>query len=345
MNLEKPRIVAFEVTRRCRYNCKHCRANAGYGENKELTTEQCKKIIASIAQFSKPICILTGGEPMERSDIYEIINYGRRQGLQMVMATCGYLLDDRAAAKLKEAGISALSFSLDGAIVETHDQFRQTSSAYDLVIKAAKTAKRAGIRFQINTTISKINFGEVEAIADLAERMGAYCFDAFIFVPTGRGRTLIGEILEPAEYEKLLNRLLDLKLKSSIEIRVTCGPQFARVCRQTKGKQDAIVSHGCMAGRGFGFVSYCGDVQTCGFLNVSAGNLIENGFDFGKIWTESEFLKKIRSLSSYKGNCGVCEYVGCCGGCRARAYTMSGDWLAADPVCSYQPKMAMPYHR
>jgi radical SAM protein with 4Fe4S-binding SPASM domain len=339
MNVEKPRLVAFEITRRCRYNCKHCRANAGYSNNEQdLTTERCKKIIASVAQFSKPICILTGGEPMERSDIYEIIGHGRKQGLQMAMASCGYLFDEKAAVKLKKAGISALSFSLDGATAETHDRFRQTGGAYDLVIKAAKTAKQAGIRFQINTTVSKINIGEINAIAALAEKLGAYCFDAFILVPTGRGQKLTAEILEPTEYEKLLRQLLELKLKSPIEIRVTCGPQFSRVCKQIKTKQPAVTAGGCMAGRGFGFISYRGDVQTCGFLDVSAGNLIKNGFDFGKIWIESEFLKKIRSVSEYKGNCGVCEFGGCCGGCRARAYTMSGDWLAADPVCSYQPK-------
>jgi radical SAM protein with 4Fe4S-binding SPASM domain len=339
MDTEILRIIAFEITRRCRYNCKHCRANAGLRDNEQdLTTEQCKKIIASVAQFSKPVCILTGGEPMERSDIYEIIDYGRGQGLQMAMATCGYLLDDKTAAKLKEAGISALSFSLDGAMAETHDRFRQTSGAYDLVIKAAETAKRLSIRFQINTTVSKINVGEIDAIAALAEKLGAYCFDTFILVPTGRGRKLAAEILEPAEYEKLLKQLLELKLKSSIEIRVTCGPQFSRVCKQIKTKRPVVTASGCMAGRGFGFISYRGNVQTCGFLDVSAGNLIENGFDFGKIWIESEFLKKIRSVSAYKGNCGICEFAGCCGGCRARAYTMSGDWLAADPVCNYQPK-------
>jgi len=338
MNVEKPRLVAFEITRRCRYNCKHCRANAGYSNNeKDLTTEQCKKIIASVAQFSKPICILTGGEPMERSDIYEIINYAGGQGLQVVMATCGYLLDDKSVAKLKESGLSALSFSLDGATAETHDRFRQADGAFDLVIKGAKTAKQAGIRFQINTAVSKINVAEINAVAELAEKLGAYCFDAFILVPTGRGQKLTAEILEPAEYEKMLKQMLELKLKSPIEIRVTCGPQFARVCRQIKTNRPITVSHGCMAGRGFGFISYRGNVQTCGFLNVSAGNLIENKFDFAKIWLESAFLKKIRSLASYKGNCGACEFVGCCGGCRARAYTLSGDWLAADPVCSYQP--------
>ena len=335
----KPRLIAFEVTRRCRFNCRHCRADAGPGgSEKELTTEQCKRTLASIAQFNKCVIILTGGEPTERGDIYELIRYGRELGLRMVMATCGYNINDESVAKLKEAGILALSFSLDGATAESHDTFRQTEGAFDLAVKAAKTARKAGIRFQINTTITKSNVTEVAMIAELSEKLGAYCFNPFILVPTGRGRKIADEIFEPQEYERLLRELLKMKLESKIEVRVTCGPQFARICKQENLKESAGRANGCMGGRGFGFISYCGDVQTCGFLDISAGNLIENDFDFGRIWLESEFLNEIRNLSAYKGKCRICEYVGLCGGCRARAYAMSGDYLAVDPVCNYQPR-------
>jgi radical SAM protein with 4Fe4S-binding SPASM domain len=310
----------------------------------ELTTEQCKKVLQAVAKFNKCMIILTGGEPMERSDIYDLIRYGRDLGLRMVMATCGYTVTDESIAKLKEAGILALSISLDGASAQTHDKFRQTDGAFDLAVKAAKAAHQAGIRFQINTTITKSNLHEISAIAKLAEELGAYCFNPFILVPTGRGREIASEVLEPAEYEKLLQDLLQLKEKSTIELRITCGPQFARVCRQAKSasakRPQTIVNSvsGCMGGRGFSFISYRGDVQTCGFLDVSAGNLVENGFDFGKIWVESQFLKEIRNLSDYRGNCGACEYVSVCGGCRARAYAETSDYLAADPVCNYQPR-------
>ncbi len=333
----KPRLVAFEVTRRCRFNCRHCRAEADCaGEEKELTTEQCKRILASVAEFNKCVIILTGGEPMERSDIYELIRYGRGLGLQMVMATCGYAIDDAAIAGLKEAGISALSISLDGACAETHDTFRQTEGAFDLAVRAAEAARRAGMRFQINNTITKSNVTEVPMIAELCEKLGAYCFNPFILVPTGRGKEIEDAVLDPAEYEALLNELLRIKLKSKIEVRVTCGPQFARLCRQKAAESLTANVNGCMGGRGFGFISCRGDVQTCGFLNISAGNLFENNFNFAKIWMESEFLEEIRNLLAYKGNCGACEYVGLCRGCRARAYAMSGDYLAADPICNYQ---------
>ena len=274
---------------------------------------------------------------MERRDIYKLIRYGRQLGLRMVLATCGYLIDEKSITKLKEAGVMALSFSLDGASAETNDRFRGSEGAFDSAIEAARLAKRARVRFQINTTISKINIEEVAGIAELAKRLGAYCFNPFILVPTGRGEQIADEILDPVEYEALLNELLQMKLESEIEVRVTCGPQFARVARQTKAEQRIGGVNGCMGGRGFGFISYRGDVQTCGFLDISAGNLIENGFDFGKIWLNSKFLKEIRDLSGYRGNCRDCDFVGVCGGCRARAYAVSGDYLASDPVCDYRP--------
>jgi radical SAM protein with 4Fe4S-binding SPASM domain len=278
---------------------------------------------------------------MERGDIYEIIKFGRDLGLRMVMATCGYLVDEKSITKLKEAGLLALSISLDGASAQTHDAFRLTEGAFESAVEAARIARRADMRFQINTTISKINLTEVGAIAKLAQELGAYCFNPFILVPTGRGEEIADQLLTPAEYEKLLQYLLELKLKSAIEVRVTCGPQFARMCRQSKlvssqGSQTIINSvTGCMGGRGFGFISYKGDVQTCGFLNISAGNLIENNFDFARIWKSSQFLNEIRNPSLYKGACGLCKYVKICGGCRARAYAMTGDYLATDPTCSF----------
>ena len=349
--IEKPHVIAFEVTRKCRFKCRHCRANAGAaGDDGELTTVQCKRILESITKFSrhkaptdtvggdaKPVIIMTGGEPMERDDIYELIRYGRELDSRMVMATCGYLIDDDSIAKLKEAGISALAFSIDGASAETHDAFRQTAGAFDSTLKAAQITKQAGIPFQINTTISKINADEVLAIGKLAKGLGAYCFNPFILVPTGRGKDLVDSIIDPIEYERLLNDLLGMKLKSEIRVRVTCGPQFARLCRQRKVEQLSGSTNGCIGGRGFAFISCRGDVQTCGFLDISAGNLIENDFDFRAIWQMSEFLREIRNTSEYKGDCGICEYSGLCGGCRARAYAISGDYLAADPVCGYQP--------
>ena len=348
-DIQKPDIIAFEVTRRCRFHCKHCRAAAGdeqlSGEHvepqhkEELTTSQCRKILVSIARFNKKCTIiLTGGEPMERQDIYEIIRCGKELGLTMVMATCGYLIDQQSIKQLKKAGIKALSFSLDGASAATNDEFRLSPGAFDETVKATQIARQAKMRFQINTTISKINVNEIYAISQLAQELGACCFNPFILVPTGRGSEIADQILDSVEYETLLNRLLDIKHKLDIDMRVTCGPQFARVSRQKKLDQLSAPVKGCLGGRAFGFISYKADVQICGFLDISAGNLVKNSYDFEDIWVNSDLLKKIRDLPGYKGSCGNCEYLGVCGGCRARAFTLTGDYLAADLVCDYKPK-------
>lgn len=333
----KPRLIAFEITRRCRYQCKHCRAHAGPEIGDELTTQQCKKIITSIARFAKPILILTGGEPMERQDLYEIIEHARGKGLKVVMATCGYLLNEDAMEKLKKAGVSALAFSIDGASAETHDKFRGSDGAFDTAIKAIEIAKKTKMPFQINTTLSKLNAGEVLGIAELTKRLGAICFNAFMMVPTGRGEEISDAVLDPVQYESLLGELVRIKLRGEVKVRVTCGPAWARVCEQAKVRKLTDEWKGCMGGRGFGFVSWRGDVQACGFLDIPAGNLVGNGFKFREIWLKSKLLNEIRDLSAYKGKCGECEYVGVCGGCRARAMAMLGDYLAGDPVCGYIP--------
>lgn len=273
---------------------------------------------------------------MERRDIYKLLEYGRQFSLRMVMATCGYLINDVSISKLKQAGIAALSFSIDGATAKTHDSFRQSTGAFEAVMAAAQKAHRIGIRFQINTTITKNNIAEVASIARLAEEMCAYCFNPFILVPTGRGRKIADHILEPAEYEKLLGELLELKQNLAIQLRLTCGPQFVRIWHKGEKARVGENVKGCMAGREFGFISFRGDVQGCGFLDISAGNLIKNGYDFARIWTDSTLLNEIRDLAGYKSSCRSCEYLNSCGGCRARAYTMVGDYLAADPICSYK---------
>jgi radical SAM protein with 4Fe4S-binding SPASM domain len=324
------------VTRKCKYHCRHCRADASEDhEDNGLSTAQWKEIFSSIADVGKCMIILTGGEPLEREDIYQLISYGKSVGLRMVVATCGYAVDSEVIVKLKDAGVGGLSFSLDGSTASTHDAFRQYQGSFDLTVNAAKLAKEAGIRFQINTTICKINSDEIIAIADLAHRMGACCFNPFILVPTGRASDITTMILDSVEYEALLNELLKVKLTLPLDIRVTCGPQFTRICKQDKYKPLNSASKGCMGGRGFGFISYKGDVQTCGFLDISAGNLVNNNYDFKGIWFDSEFLKEIRNHTSYKGRCGSCQYVTTCGGCRARAYALTGDYLAHDPLCDH----------
>lgn len=334
----KPRIIAFEVTQRCPLNCRHCRAGANIEKADNLSTDQCRAILKGIADYSRCVVILTGGEPMERKDIYELAQYGRSVGLRMVMATCGYHINRETAARLKAAGIIAISFSIDGADARSHDAFRQTPGAYDSVIRAIDVVKQAGIKFQINTTVTRKNISEVADISRLAIELGAYCFNPFILVPVGRGHEISDLILSPQEYENLLKEMAALKQNSSIEVRLTCGPQFARVARQEK-IDGCEKTTGCLAATGFAFIGHTGDVQTCGFLNISAGNMIENDYSFENIWTGSEFLNSLRDESKYHGPCGKCPYNTSCRGCRARAYTMLGDFLETDPICSLANRM------
>ena len=336
--LPKLRLMALEVTRHCRYHCPHCRANAGpIRLDGELETDQWKKIIKAIASFAKCTVIFTGGEPLERDDIYKLIRYSSSLGLRPVIATCGYLINDQTVEKLKEAGIQAVSFSIDGATSQTHDYLRQSEGSFDEILRAVEVVRKANLPFQINSTISQYNVDEVIGLAELAVKIGAQCFNPFILVPTGRGKQMAGEILDPVEYESLLNLILELKMKLPIEIRVTCAPQFGVTARQIRAEKRVGVSSGCMGGCEFGFVSFKGDVQVCGFLDLPAGNLVESKYNFAKIWRNSKLLAEIRSRPDYSGKCKSCDFINICGGCRARAYSHSGDYLNTDPICSFHP--------
>jgi AdoMet-dependent heme synthase len=324
------------VTRHCKYHCPHCRADAGPERTDELTTSQCKKILKAIARFTKCVLIFSGGEPMEREDIYELIRHACSLELKPVLATCGYLIDEKSIERLKKAGVASLVFLLDGAVAQTHDFIRQSDGSFDQIIRAAEIAHSRSVPFQINTTITKYNLAEVHAIAQLAQKIGAECFNPLIFAPTDRSEKVADLLLDPVEYEALLYHLLEMKLNSKMKIRVICGPSFARVVRQSNAEKKVGVTGGCVGGDGFGFISFNGDVQMCGFLDVSAGNLIEENFNFKKIWENSKLLNEIRDRSKYTGKCLNCDYRDFCGGCRARAYTACGDYLHTDPVCSYQ---------
>ena len=277
---------------------------------------------------------------MEREDIYELIEYGNNIGHRMAVATCGYPINDDSIKKLKDAGVLTLSFSLDGSDPISHDSFRRVSGAFEITLAAIEKARDNNIKFQINTTITRRNIEHIPKIAKLAQKLGAYCFNPFILVPTGRGSAISDEILKPDVYEKLLIELMGLKNENSIDVRITCGPQFLRIMTQKNPKVFSAKNRrkGCMAGGEFAFISYRGDVQTCGFLDIPAGNLIDNDYNFADIWENSAFLNDIRNISLYQGKCGQCEFVGSCGGCRARAYAMTGNYLASDPICDYQPK-------
>ena len=335
-----PRLIAWELTRACPLACKHCRAAARQEPSAdELTTDECRRLLDNIASFARPIIILTGGEPMLRPDVYDIAAYARDLDLPVVMAPCGVLIDDEAAAKIAASGIRKISISLDGATADSHDAFRGVGGAFDSALRGIEAAKRAGIGFQINTTITRDNLGELAAIRDLAITLGASVFNPFLLVPTGRGRDLADQELSPEQYEQTLHWLAQEEIAEKIPIRVTCAPHYQRIIRQHyPDLASGRPATGCMGGKSFAFISHTGKVQICGFLDIECGDLRSDGLDFKHIWETSEVFRRVRDVDGYGGRCGYCEFRKVCGGCRARAYALTGDYLAEEPFCLYQPK-------
>ncbi len=337
---QKPnlKLIAWELTRSCNLSCSHCRASSKHGPYPdELATSECFKLIDDIVSFSNPIIILTGGEPLLRKDIFEIIGYGKKKGLVMVMAPNGTLLNDANIKNIIASGIKRISVSLDGPDAAAHDDLRQVPGAFKQACEGIRRAKKAGLEFQINTTVTKRNIDLLPQIIKLAKALGAKAHHIFLLVPTGRAKEMTSEELSASEYEEALKFLAGEKRKSSLEIKVTCAPHFNRILLQDHAcSAPTLTGRGCMGGVGFCFISHVGDVQPCGYLELKCGNIREKGFK--KAWFDSEIFNNIRDWSIYKGKCGICEFKAVCGGCRARAYAKYGDYLREEPYCAYEPR-------
>ena len=342
-----PRLIAWEVTRSCNLSCVHCRASAAYGPYPdELTTEEAFRFLDDVADFAKPIIILTGGEPLMRADVFDIASYGMGLGLRMAMAPNGTLITPENARQMISSGIRRISISLDGVTPESHDAFRGVPGAFEGALQGIEHAKAAGLEFQINTTITRHNVGELEEMAGLAVELGAVAWHPFLLVPTGRGEELEGQELSPAEYERILNWFYDVQKSMSLHVKPTCAPHYYRVLRQrarTEGIRVTRETHGmeamtkgCLGGQAFAFVSHVGTVQICGYLDVPCGDIRRQPFE--EIWRTSPVFHQVRDLDGYGGRCGHCEYRSVCGGCRARAFARTGDYLAEEPYCAYTPK-------
>jgi AdoMet-dependent heme synthase len=340
------RLVAWETTRNCNLSCKHCRASAEHGTfSGELTTDKCLQLVDQIARTGNPIVILTGGEPLLRDDIFEIAAYGTAQGLKMVMAPNGTLITETTARQMADAGIQRISISIDGATPEAHDDFRGVPGAYEGAISGAQLAREAGVAFQINTTITNQNLHAIPEIMDLAERIGAVAHHIFLLVPTGRGKELAHQAISAADYESTLNWFYDRKKTTHLQLKATCAPQYYRILRQRAREENTPISfqthgldavtRGCLGGTAFCFISHVGIVQPCGFLELNCGDITRD--DFQHIWEQSPQFLSLRDFNNLKGKCGRCEFKRVCGGCRARAFEATGDYLAEEPLCAYEP--------
>ena len=267
VNFRFPRVLAWEVTRRCPMKCRHCRAAAADFEyDGELTTDECLKVIESLAPRvgvpPAPMVIWTGGEPMSRPDLVELVRAAKARGIRSVMAPCGALVTDERLAELKDAGIAACSFSIDGPDAESHDSFRGVQGAFETVKAATSSARRVGMPFQVNATVTKLNSQRLDEIRDLAVSLGASKLDLFFLVTVGRGKALAPLAVSDEETQRILAWMESVK---EIPVKATCCPSGPT---------------GCLGGRGFAFLSHTGVLQTCGFVEAPCGSVKEHGFDF-----------------------------------------------------------------
>jgi radical SAM protein with 4Fe4S-binding SPASM domain len=346
-----PLVVSWNVTLRCNLKCAHCYINAAETELKdELSTDAAKMLIHQITEVSRPLLILSGGEPLLREDIYEIIRYGADRGLRMGMGSNGMLIDEEATRRLEDAGMETVAISLDSSIPERHDEFRGVKGCWQHAVDAIKALKKSRIQVQVNSTVTQQNYDEVDDIMALAESLGVENFHLFFLVPTGRGTDM--EDITPRMYEDMITSTLAKTTKYKLNVKPSCAPQFMRVSKEQVIDMSRWV-RGCMAGLYYCRIYPSGEVTPCPYMPLNLGNIREKSFK--DIWFNSEVFKALRDFDRLKGKCGLCEHREVCGGCRARAYGVTtelmdfcgalhepteskGDYLAEDPWCIYQPR-------
>lgn len=344
-----PKWLAWEITRRCNLKCVHCRSSSELEarEHPDFDFAEARRILDDISSYAKPVVVLSGGEPLLRADLFDIAAYGTGLGLRICLATNGTLVNEEVCRRLKEAGIRMVSLSLDGADASVHDNFRSQPGAFDGVINAARLFREHDIPFLINSSFTKRNQSEIPKVYRLAKELGAKAWYMFMIVPTGRGEDIMDELISPEEYEELLSWHYEMEKKEDeLLVRPTCAPHYYRVILQ-KAKEDGEKfqrrtlqfstggAKGCLAGQLIALIDVDGNVLPCSYFPKPAGNLRRQTFK--DIWENSELFREMRDFKGYKGRCGRCEYVNVCGGCRARAYAVSGDYLGEEPFCSHQP--------
>jgi putative heme d1 biosynthesis radical SAM protein NirJ2 len=311
--------------------CDHCYREAGCKAEEELSTSEAKTMLEQIARAGFKIMIFSGGEPLLRPDILELVAYATKLGLRPVFGTNGTLITLDMAHKLKAAGAMGMGISLDSMDAKKHNEFRKFPNAWEGAVQGMKNCREAGLPFQIHTTVMDWNSHELEAMTDFAVELGAVAHHFFFLVPTGRAKTIEAESLRAEQYEAVLTRIMKKQQEVDIELKPTCAPQFMRIAAQMGVKTR--FRRGCLAGTAYCIISPRGKVQPCAYLNMELGDVRETPFD--EIWKNSEVLNTLRTLE-YKGGCGSCEFKRVCGGCRARAACYNdGDYMAEEPWCLY----------
>ena len=324
-------IVSWNVTNACNMYCAHCYRDAGCKAEDELSTADAKKLLTEIKRAGFQIMIFSGGEPLMRPDILELVKFASDLGLFPVFGTNGTLITPQMARDLKAAGARAMGISLDSLDAAKHDKFRSFPGGWQGAVDGMKNCKAAGLPFQIHTTVMDWNAPELEDMIDFAVEIGARAHHFFFLVPTGRAATIEEESLRAEQYEDVLTRIMKKQQTVPIELKPTCAPQFLRIAAELGMKSR--FHRGCLAGLSYCIISPKGKVQPCAYLKEYLGDVRETPFD--EIWRNNPVLQKLRTMK-YDGGCGACKYQRVCGGCRARAAIYhDGDYMAEEPWCLY----------
>jgi len=361
---ETPFLAIWEVTQSCDLACKHCRAAAQpIAHPDELTNAEGKALIDQIADMHIPIFVFTGGDPLKRKDVFELISYAAGKGVQVALTPSATpLLTREAIFELKKAGLVRLGISLDGSTPEIHDAFRGLPGAWARTIQAIEWANEAGIPIQVHTTISRHNANDLDNLCALFEKMAIVMWNVFFLVPVGRGQ--LDDLPSGEEFEEVFGKIYELSQRVNFQIKTTEAMHYRRYLLQ-HNLEERRMGHGhphaaaqayepgtptadaqtrtmswttrrVNDGKGFLFVSHVGNVYPSGFLPIHAGNVKET--PLSEIYRNAPIFKSLRDTGRLEGKCGACEYKEICGGSRARAYALTGDPLAPEPCCIYQPK-------
>ncbi|TMA30797.1 MAG: radical SAM protein [Deltaproteobacteria bacterium] len=306
--------------------------DAGRKDENELTTQECLGLIDEMKALGTEMLILTGGEPLLRKDIYEIARYASSQGTWVVMGTNGVLVTDEVVEKMIECGVRGVAISIDSLEPAKHDHFRGGPDAWEYSVRALDICRAKGLQVLVQTTVMEMNYAEIPQMLAFAREKGAFSFNLYFLVQTGRGQRM--NDLSSERTETMLANLVDWQAQyRPMLVRSKCAPQFKQIAYQ-RGL-GGLESGGCMAGTQYCRITPRGDVTPCPYMTVVAGNVREQSF--GEVWRTSSVLRELRDLEQLKGRCGRCEFNELCGGCRCRAYAAYGDYLQEDPACRYQP--------
>lgn len=352
-----PFTLAWEVTRACALACVHCRAEAQPRRDpRELSTEEAMDVLDQIVELGKPILVVTGGDPLMRRDVFDIIAGAVSRGLKVGFSpSATALLTRRAIERARDTGVDMVHLSLDGSCEDVHDTFRGVRGAFRRTVNAMHDVRDVGLPLQIGTTVSRHNVDDLPKIAEVVRQADVTVWNVFFLVPTGRAQQ--EAMLSPDEHERVLRWLADLSERVPFRVRTTAAQHYRRVLIQRMRERAAAdggphefeltgagyafregrapAEKGVNDGKGFCFISHVGDVYPSGFLQLNAGNVRES--TLSSIYRDSPVFRALRDPDRLEGKCGRCQFRDVCGGSRARAYAMTGNPLAAEPCCVYEP--------